>query len=67
MFLKENTLYTTFLLVCFSLTYKISLYDFIISKSSRPEVFCKKDILKNFAKFAGKHLCKSLFFHKVAG
>ena len=26
----------------------------------------KKDVLKNFAKFAGKHLCQSLFFHKVA-
>ena len=31
-----------------------------------PEVFCKKAILKNFAKFTGKHLCQSLFFHKVA-
>ena len=26
-------------------------------RSSRPEVFCKKDVLKNFAKFTGKHLC----------
>ena len=32
-----------------------------IYKSSRPEVFCKKDILRNFAKFIGKHLCQSLF------
>ena len=30
------------------------------------EVFCKKDLLKNFAKFTGKRLCQSLFFHKVA-
>ena len=27
----------------------------------------KKGILKNFAKFIGKHLCQSLFFNKVAG
>ena len=26
----------------------------------------KKDALKNFAKFKGKHLCQSLFFNKVA-
>ena len=35
-------------------------------RSSRPEVFCKKGILRNFAKFTGKHLCQSLFFNKVA-
>ena len=28
-------------------------------------VFCKKEVLRNFAKFAGKHLCQSLFFNKV--
>ena len=22
-----------------------------------PEVFCKKDVLRNFAKFTGKHPC----------
>ena len=27
----------------------------------------KKGILRNFAKFTGKHLCQSLFFNKVAG
>ena len=27
----------------------------------------KKCILRNFAKFTGKGLCESLFFHKVAG
>ena len=36
-------------------------------RSSHPEVFCKKGVLRNFAKFAGKPLCKSLFFNKVAG
>ena len=38
-----------------------------IFRSSRPEVFCEKDVLRNFAKFTGKHLCQSLFFNKVAG
>ena len=36
-------------------------------RCSRPEVFCKKGILRNFAKFTGKHLCQSLFFNIVAG
>ena len=26
-------------------------------RSSRPEVFCKKAVLRNFAKFTGKYLC----------
>ena len=33
-------------------------------RSSRPEVFCKRDVLQNFAKFTRKHLCQSLFFNK---
>ena len=32
-----------------------------------PEVFYKRSVLKNFAKFTGKYLCQSLFFNKVAG
>ena len=32
-----------------------------------PEVFCKKRVLNNFAKFTGQHLCQRLFFNKVAG
>ena len=35
-------------------------------RSSCPEVFCKKGVLRNFAKSTGKHLCQSLFFNKVA-
>ena len=37
----------------------------IIKRSSRPDVFCKKGVLKNFSKFTGKHLCQSLFSNKV--
>ena len=36
-------------------------------RSSCPNVFSKKVILKNFAKFTGKHLCQSVFFNKAAG
>ena len=36
-------------------------------RSSRPEVFCEKGILRNFTKFTGKYLCQSLFFNIVAG
>ena len=32
-------------------------YVFRTSRSSRLEMFCKKDVLKNFTKFTGKHLC----------
>ena len=38
-----------------------------VLRSSRLEVFCLKTVLKNFAKFTGKHLCQSPFFHKVGG
>ena len=33
-------------------------------RSSHPGVFYKKGVLKNFAKFTGKHQCQSLFFNK---
>ena len=29
-------------------------------------MFCTKGVLRNFAKFTGKHLCQSFFFNKVA-
>ena len=35
-------------------------------RSSHQVVFCKKGVLKNFAKFTGKHLHKSCFFDKVS-
>ena len=36
-------------------------------RSSRPEVFYKEGVLKNFATFARKNLCWGLLFNKVAG
>ena len=37
-----------------------------MQRSSRPDVFCQKGVLRNFAKFTGKHLSQRLFFNKVA-
>ena len=47
------------------LIYFIVAFSFF--RSSSPELFYKKVVLRNFAKFAGKHLCQSLFLSKVAG
>ena len=38
-----------------------------IYRNSRPEVFCKKGVLRNFVKFTRKHLCQSLFLNKITG
>ena len=37
-----------------------------INRSSRPDVFCKKGVVRNFAKLTGRHLCQGLSFNKVA-
>ena len=36
------------------------------NRSSHRRCSVRKGVLKNFAKFTGKHLCQSLFFNKVA-
>ena len=36
-------------------------------RSSLPDVFCKKRVLRKFSKLTEKHLWQSLFFNKVAG
>ena len=35
-------------------------------RSNHQRCSAKKSVLRNFTKFAGKHLCRSLFFNKVA-
>ena len=40
---------------------------YVLCRSSHPDVFCKKGVLRKFSKFTGKHLCQSLFFNKVGG
>ena len=53
----------------YKITKLMSFGEELLSKhrSSRSEVFCKKGVPINFAKFTGKHLYHSLFFNKVAG
>ena len=51
----------------FSYSFQNFMDDFSTCRSSHPEVFCKKGVLRNFPKFTGKYLCQSLFFNKVVG
>ena len=51
---------------------KVLIYVSATKNKTLPEAvvqrrFIKKDILKNFARFTGKHLCQSFSFNKVAG
>ena len=39
----------------------------LLFRSSHQRCSMKKTVLRNFTKFKGKQLCKSLFFNKVAG
>ena len=66
--IRERTLLQFFLDNC--LWYSEELFSRILPEllfygSSRPEVFCKKHFITNFAKFPRKHLYQSLFFNKV--
>ena len=40
-------------------------WENIAYRNSPPDVLCKKGVLRNFAKFKGKHLSQSLLFNKV--
>ena len=55
--LRTSHLWSWYSIACSVLSY---------TRSSRQDVFCEKDVLRNFIKFTGKHLCQSLFFNKVA-
>ena len=61
---------TYFLDISFALFSYISTvifqYFYAMVRSSRPELFCEKDVLRNFAKFTGKHrsLCFPVNFVK---
>ena len=46
--------------------YLHSLWTQTIFRSSHQRCSVKKGVLRNFAKFTGKHLRQSLFFNKVA-
>ena len=49
--------------ICMTVPLRTATYTYF----RKTEVFCKKGVLKNFAKFTGKHLYRSLFFNKVGG
>ena len=54
-----------FEIICFKVNLH-GLYN-LINRSSRPEEFCKKGVIRNFAKFTEKYMCQSLFLNNVAG
>ena len=66
-------IYIFLYILVLQLSYQISSFQHNHSRfhnearSSHLEVFCKKGILKNFAKPTQKHLCESLFFNKFVG
>ena len=41
-----------------------SVFKLRTGQKQPPNVFCKKGVLRNFAKFTGKNLCQNLFFNK---
>ena len=55
---------TNWLLRFYSHCYLLLVQSRMVN-SSHPEVFYKKGVLRNFAKFTGKHLRQSLFFTKI--
>ena len=64
--LKEKFSYKLIItLTNFASLFPQYFYYYFNFRSSRTEVFCKKGVLRNFAKFTGKQLCQSLFFNKA--
>ena len=56
------------LIFCFVyIRLKRSVENFPEEQPSLRVVYVKKGVLKNFAKFTGKHLCHGLFLNKAAG
>ena len=47
--------------------HKKTAWQIQIVRSSNQRSSVKKGVIRNIAKFTGKHLCQSLFFNKVAG
>ena len=46
---------------------QIFITKYTNDRSSHQRCSAKKGVLRNFAKFTGKHLCQRLLFNKVAG
>ena len=52
--------FETMLCFLFPKSFNANSTFFLFFRSSLPEVFWKKGVLRNFAKFTGKNLCQSL-------
>ena len=50
-----------------SVDYCMRSEEIVFLQKQPPEMFCKKGVYRNFAKFTGKHPCQSHFFNKVVG
>ena len=67
------TLYSTVFVIFFQILREFQNHSFLLAQIKKyyseaaTKVFCKKAVYKNFAIFAGKHLCWRLLFNKVAG
>ena len=64
-FFKLILIYFSSALLSLNQTKSLSPVDAFV-ESGEPKA-ATKDVLKNFAKFTGKHLCQCLFFKEVAG
>ena len=53
--------------LCFSGVFTAYKMTTMARKEQPPKVFFEKVVHKNFAKFTGKHLCRSFVFNKDAG
>ena len=60
--IRYRTLPSAILTSIFHVTH---IFCYFFSRSSHRRCSIKKGVVRNFAKFAGKHLCQSLFFNKV--
>ena len=65
--LKSFKFITKAFIVCLVMC-EVLITESVAQRCSVKKVFLeKKGVLRNFAKFPGKHLCQSLFFNKVVG
>ena len=46
---------------------QVNIQPLTVFRNSRSQIFYKTSVLKNLAKFTGKHVCWKFFFNKVAG
>ena len=64
-FFETNLVHITAIVSCYLVQLDGNIY--LNCEKQPPEAFYGKGVLRNFAKFTGKHLSQSLFFNKVAG